>query len=351
MVGDGDIPIEPAHRPGHLHRAVIQLRAADPLWRGAESQTESAPGSTVVDAWWLANGSIAPEHVLDHGGTPAIGEAWAYTSNLSWEDTYSIAIKTDSVDPHPGLNYLYNVVNATDSSDTNIIWDGDGSDWYVNDQVAFLFNIGGTAHYIHTYNQGEHNIYRGTVLDANFFNIQPIDGTARSWRSGAPGNTANSWDSTLHLYAIYDIALDSDQRAALNSALSGSVSDYRQLNVTAVNEGDINVYPVITVTGPISEPSIRNTATNETLNFGTHTIAAGNVYSIDLRPGAKTIEDQDGVNRINELTSDAINALASWHLAPAPVVTGGTNIIELSGTATSNNTNFQITFTNRYLSY
>jgi len=95
-------------------------------------------------------------------------------------------------------------------------------------------------------------------------------------------------------------------------------------------EGTWICYPVLTAVGPLTDLTITD-ALNHVISFDTP-IPAGTYVIIDLKYGAKTVVDQDGVNRFAwlDINSDLIN----WALYPAPYVLGGNNTISVSATGT-----------------
>lgn len=81
--------------------------------------------------------------------------------------------------------------------------------------------------------------------------------------------------------------------------------------------GDQPVYPVITLTGPLTHPVVRNVTTGEVLDFGGGLVlVTGETAEVDCRPGFKTVTKNDGTNLVPYLTTDS--DLVSFHLAPPP---------------------------------
>lgn len=116
----------------------------------------------------------------------------------------------------------------------------------------------------------------------------------------------------------------------------------------AVNyAGSARTYPVIRVTGPITNPIIENETTGDVLDFTGIIIASGNYYEIDLRYGAKTVVDQTGANKLSDLTDDS--DLATWRIAEAPTAPGGINSIHVSGSGADANSKIDITWLVRYI--
>jgi hypothetical protein len=68
---------------------------------------------------------------------------------------------------------------------------------------------------------------------------------------------------------------------------------------TITNSGQIETWPVWTITGPGANPTMTNLTTDETLELSGLTLAAGDVVTVDTSERgatAKTIENQTGVN-------------------------------------------------------
>lgn len=118
--------------------------------------------------------------------------------------------------------------------------------------------------------------------------------------------------------------------------------------LTVTYEGSYKTFPIITISGPITNARIENLTTGESLDFTGHTIADGDTYTIDLTQEIKTVTDQNGVNKIEHLTQDS--DLVSWHLQPSPKSVDGVNNLQGSGTGVGSNTGMRLSYFNRYLS-
>jgi len=92
--------------------------------------------------------------------------------------------------------------------------------------------------------------------------------------------------------------------------------------------GTWETYPVIIVTGPLNDFTITNDTTGEVIELD-YDIVAGNIITIDLNYGVKTVVDASGVNRIGSIKTDS--DLATWHIAPDPEAPGGINSITVTG--------------------
>jgi hypothetical protein len=79
---------------------------------------------------------------------------------------------------------------------------------------------------------------------------------------------------------------------------------------TISQTGQIETWPVWTITGPGSTPTLANLTTGASLELDV-TLAAGDVVTIDTRPRQKTVTNQNGVNLFPSLSA----ASELWALA------------------------------------
>jgi hypothetical protein len=110
-------------------------------------------------------------------------------------------------------------------------------------------------------------------------------------------------------------------------------------------EGTWISYPVLTAVGPLTDLTITD-ALGHVISIDTP-IPASTYISIDLKYGAKTVVDQDGVNRFAwlDINSDLIN----WALYPAPYVLGGNNTISVSATGTDGGSSVSMNWIPRFI--
>jgi hypothetical protein len=116
--------------------------------------------------------------------------------------------------------------------------------------------------------------------------------------------------------------------------------------ITTINyTGSWPTYPRIQVTGPATNLTIVDGLGNIIL-FDT-VIPAAEIWTIDLSYGAKSVIDQNGVNRFSSLNinSDIIN----WGIFPNPTVFNGVNTISVSATSTTNATQVYMYYSARYI--
>jgi len=90
-------------------------------------------------------------------------------------------------------------------------------------------------------------------------------------------------------------------------------------------------YPQIDISGPITDPLIRNDTTDEELELSA-VVPDGEVVRITLDPWGKSVWNiTTDTNWMQYL--DADSDLATWHLEAAPTAVGGINDLHFSGTA------------------
>lgn len=107
-------------------------------------------------------------------------------------------------------------------------------------------------------------------------------------------------------------------------------------------------YPVVRITGPVTNPVVLHGETGDKLDFTGTTINAGDYYEIDTRYGYKTVKDSSGVNQISKLTTDS--DLSTFRIMPVlPGETTHANAITCTGSAISTATKVDLTFFDRYL--
>jgi len=114
--------------------------------------------------------------------------------------------------------------------------------------------------------------------------------------------------------------------------------------------GSFREFPyLIRIYGQITDPIVTNNSTGEVLDFTGTTIADGDYYDIDLRYSYKTVKDNNGANKIADLT-DASD-LATWHLATSDEVIDGINSITVSGSSINSNAKVVIRYYERFLGW
>ncbi len=95
---------------------------------------------------------------------------------------------------------------------------------------------------------------------------------------------------------------------------------------TIDNQGDVQTWPVWTITGPGTNPILTNNTTGKAITM-TVTLSGGQSITIDTRPGVKTVKREDGSLHYNYLSFTS----SLW-----PLVRGANNIsLSMSGTTSA----------------
>lgn len=103
------------------------------------------------------------------------------------------------------------------------------------------------------------------------------------------------------------------------------------------NSGDVEAWPIWTITGPGNTITLSNTTTGKALVLSI-TITAGQVLTIDTRPGHKTVTREDGSNQFATVSSTS----SLWELAT------GNNAVTLSISGTTTASGLQLQYKQRY---
>jgi len=109
---------------------------------------------------------------------------------------------------------------------------------------------------------------------------------------------------------------------------------------TITNGGDVEAWPVWTVTGPGSGLTLTNLTTGQTLSFPSLTLAAGDRLVIDTRPGKKSVVQNGVTNRYGLIATGG----ALWALA------AGANSVSLQLSGATAASAVQLAYTPRYVS-
>jgi len=137
---------------------------------------------------------------------------------------------------------------------------------------------------------------------------------------------------------VFPITFDAD-----NIIFSG---DNLEEDLNCITLGTYTVYPTIILTGPMTNPTIENLTTGESISLA-YVLPAGRVITIDLAYGQKTVIDDLGTNLIGTVTPDS--ELADFHLAPNPEATGGLNIVKVSANGLETDSEFEITWHDKFI--
>lgn len=153
-----------------------------------------------------------------------------------------------------------------------------------------------------------------------------------------PIKTITLWD------ALVDPALPAHTVFPITFPITLGPTAYA-VTKTITYTGTWLAYPTIIITGPMNGFLILNSATGEYIELN-YVIAAGEVVTIDLPYGNKTITSSLGTNLIATCLTGS--DLSTFHIAPKPEATGGINTIQVEVTGTDANSRVQVDFNTRY---
>jgi len=124
---------------------------------------------------------------------------------------------------------------------------------------------------------------------------------------------------------------------------ASTISTTRRVNYA----GTWDAWPVVIITGPITNCVITNETMGDRLDFTGTTIGAGVSYTIDCRYGYKTVTRSDGANRVQDLTANS--NLATFRVGAHPDVLDGVNIFRVRGSGCTAATQVVLQFHTRYV--
>ena len=96
------------------------------------------------------------------------------------------------------------------------------------------------------------------------------------------------------------------------------------VSITATNAGNFPTYPIVRITGPVTNPWLTNTTTNAVLFLDNLDLLAGEYVDIDMR--ARTVVKNDGTNQYSHVRFPDSN----WIYLQT-----GANILELRSASTT----------------
>lgn len=124
------------------------------------------------------------------------------------------------------------------------------------------------------------------------------------------------------------------------------VSTLNQDKIIEYN-GSWKAYPTITINGPIVNPVITNTSTDEKLDFTGLTLNSGESIVINTDYGYKTVTKNDGSNLISSLSTDS--DLATFHIASDDEVIDARNNINVTGSGINSSTEIYIRYYENFI--
>jgi hypothetical protein len=155
-----------------------------------------------------------------------------------------------------------------------------------------------------------------------------------------PDQVCKSWLFEEYVHLTFPFVFEAPLGLIFGSALFAYNSDI-------VYEGTWESYPVIQIVGPIMSPTITNTSINKSIQLD-YTVSAGEVITINLTPGNKTVESNLNGNIIGVISTP--RDLTSFRILPEPEVANGINKIDVLGSdAVVGVTEIKLAYYNRYI--
>lgn len=351
------ITLTPGHAAGKLHRAVVQLRAADPIWYSPTPGTVTF-GTTDTSIWYLASSKIEAAAVME-AGTSIVGEAawnWGTATQRLNAGEYELTIAMRFVVESAHYDPVRYVSDGTAISNAGITINNYGTAMPIS-MSAWRQLPGGATRYEHfdppphggtvsVVWSAKQTRWIGYLNDQKSFDVPITPYDSYKVNTSATNTRWNFFAGsagTLLYAAAYDRFLNDVQARALANAMGGTVVDYA-LGATVPYSGSYDDLPVLTLTGPLGDPVVTNVTTGQKLDFTGSTIAVGVVYTIDLGRDTLSVVDQGGTIHTSKLTDDS--DLGSWALAA-----GQSNYVQVTASTSGTASQAQIVYRNRYVSY
>lgn len=199
---------------------------------------------------------------------------------------------------------------------------------------VFLQNTTELAKWFDTGNEEE--------LRPGYFRVTRPDDTVRQiaayYVSGLEGDTGEGAPN----WAQYGIELYSPDPIPTGTANEETTKDETNFaSFGIMNIGDLDAYPIIELTGPITNFNVNNTTKGQNIS-GQIVMTSGQTLTIDTRPSElrtkPSVYDQSDVNRLS-----VINPISVWWTLQT-----GLNVISFSTDNSDSNSRVKITYLPRY---
>ena len=123
------------------------------------------------------------------------------------------------------------------------------------------------------------------------------------------------------------------------------------LDVTVTRQyvGTEPVFPRVIIYGPCKDFLLENLTTGEKLDLTGTTVAGGEIVTVDLRYGRKSVASVGGTTDLADFLAN--DSDFTWHLAPHPEAPDGQNTLHMSMVDGDTNTKAEIRFNARYSAF
>lgn len=199
------------------------------------------------------------------------------------------------------------------------------------DAVKLRWTFAGVQRQIDCHLSGGLNLGSQSFLRNNFRDVIELRASDPTWYDPAGGSVTfalSAGGTGMPIPLIVPITFG-----------ASTLSAFEAITLSGANAWD--TFPIIYVTGPVTNLILTNTATGDVLDFTGSSVGGGVTYTIDLRYGYKTVIDSSSVNRISQLT--AASNIATWRLVP------GSNSISVAGTSATSATAIVVQYNQRYI--
>jgi len=169
------------------------------------------------------------------------------------------------------------------------------------------------------------------------------------WSIAGPTGTGGggSWTTTTELIFPITFPILFGTVAEIVETGTGAEGEIGGVDFSGITyPGTWHSYPVITLTGPMDGPVINNITLGQKITLLT-SISSGEVITIDLSYGHKTVESSTRGNMIGSVTEDS--DLATWRIAPEPEAPYGNNVIYITATDVTAASNVTMDYYIRYV--
>lgn len=185
------------------------------------------------------------------------------------------------------------------------------------------------------------------------------DGSVRQIECHAVGVTdlpeserlGSSLAFNVRLVAPNPIWYDPIQRT---SAYTPAILTAGSANIAFPYSGGWEEYPTIKLYGQLVSPYVQILLVTPAgtrsyqMNLSGTTIAAGDIYTFDLRPGYKTVTDNAGANQLTKVISYG-GDITEFRLWPAPLMANGQNVITFGWSARDASGKLELRYYHRYV--
>lgn len=200
----------------------------------------------------------------------------------------------------------------------------------------------------------------GTLRDLDvFLTTPPVYTWSNAWDSFSVQETLGftaynpiMYDPTLMTSSSVNFLASPSTYTTLRFPISFPINfsvvyDVLVTKVQTINYvGNWEEYPTIVVTGPGEQLTILHQETGDQISLGDYPISDGEVVTINLGYGEKTITNNYGASLLGYVSD--ISNLTRFRLLPDPLSAGGINTISATMSAGSELSSVEIQYKNRY---